>query len=129
MTAKVSEEDRVKGLEAGADAYLTKPFSSEELTAIVDRLLDRNDCIRRRLTGSAQGSGSQGSLGTQVAQDQNVTETPHGLQDEDNEISLADAAGFVRMRRRFFWTRLNSNPASFLKSRICPRGRWRTAFA
>lgn len=91
VTAKVSEEDRVKGLEAGADAYLTKPFSSEELTAIVDRLLDRNDCIRRRLTGSAQGSGSQGSLGTQVAQDQNVTETPHGLQDEDNEISLADA--------------------------------------
>ncbi len=54
VTAKVSEEDRVKGLEAGADAYLTKPFSSEELTAIVDRLLDRNDCIRRRLTGSAQ---------------------------------------------------------------------------
>ena len=91
VTAKVSEEDRVKGLEAGADAYLTKPFSSEELTAIVDRLLDRNDCIRRRLTGSAQGSGSQGSLGTQVAQDQNVTETPHGLQDEDNEISPADA--------------------------------------
>lgn len=26
-----------------------------------------------------------------MAQDQNVTETPHGLQDEDNEISPADA--------------------------------------
>jgi two-component system copper resistance phosphate regulon response regulator CusR len=41
LTAKGSVEDRVKGLELGADDYLVKPFSFSELLARVRSLLRR----------------------------------------------------------------------------------------
>jgi heavy metal response regulator len=41
LTAKTSIEDKVEGLDAGADDYLTKPFSFAELLARVRSLLRR----------------------------------------------------------------------------------------
>jgi len=41
LTAKSSEEDRVAGLEAGADDYVTKPFSPRELVLRVQAILRR----------------------------------------------------------------------------------------
>ena len=41
LTAKADLEDRIEGLNAGADYYLTKPFDSRELLACVNALLRR----------------------------------------------------------------------------------------
>jgi DNA-binding response OmpR family regulator len=41
VTAKSNDEEKVKGLDAGADDYITKPFSSEELVARVRAVLRR----------------------------------------------------------------------------------------
>lgn len=41
LTAKSSLEDRIQGLNAGADYYLTKPFDTRELLACVNALLRR----------------------------------------------------------------------------------------
>jgi DNA-binding response OmpR family regulator len=41
LTARVEEEDRVAGLEIGADDYITKPFSLKELIARMRAILRR----------------------------------------------------------------------------------------
>lgn len=41
LTARSGVEDRIKGLNSGADYYLTKPFDSRELLACVNALLRR----------------------------------------------------------------------------------------
>jgi len=43
LTAKGEEDDKVKGLELGADDYVTKPFSPRELVSRVRAVLRRND--------------------------------------------------------------------------------------
>jgi two-component system copper resistance phosphate regulon response regulator CusR len=69
LSARDSVEDRVKGLEQGADDYLVKPFAFVELLARTRVLLRRGmptperlqvgdltlDCIRRKVTRSNEG--------------------------------------------------------------------------
>jgi two-component system phosphate regulon response regulator PhoB len=42
LTAKGEEEDKIKGLDSGADDYLTKPFSYNELLARIKAILRRS---------------------------------------------------------------------------------------
>ncbi|MEX2534379.1 MAG: response regulator transcription factor [Trueperaceae bacterium] len=51
LTARASEVDRVGGLEAGADDYVTKPFSAAELVARLRALLRRLPSRQRFRSG------------------------------------------------------------------------------
>ena len=42
LTAKGEEEDKIRGLDTGADDYITKPFSPAELVARINSLLRRS---------------------------------------------------------------------------------------
>ena len=53
LTAKSAEEDRIRGLEVGADDYLTKPFSPRELVLRVHAILRRG---RAETSGGARRS-------------------------------------------------------------------------
>jgi CheY-like chemotaxis protein len=41
LTARVQDADLKRGYEAGADAYITKPFALDQLNREVERLLER----------------------------------------------------------------------------------------
>lgn len=48
LTAKGLESERIRGLELGADDYVTKPFSTRELVARVEAVLRRTGAATRR---------------------------------------------------------------------------------
>lgn len=50
LTAKSQLDDRIQGLDAGADYYLTKPFDSRELLACIHALLRRQGAQVDELT-------------------------------------------------------------------------------
>jgi two-component system, OmpR family, response regulator VicR len=48
LTARTSMEDRIHGLQLGADDYITKPFSMEELVLKIEIFLKRSRIISRK---------------------------------------------------------------------------------
>ena len=56
LTSKSEISDRLEGIKLGADAYLAKPFSLEELHLTIDNLIDNV----RRLKGKFSGALKQG---------------------------------------------------------------------
>lgn len=54
VTARGEEKDRLMGLEAGADAYLIKPFSADELKIRVAKLLELRRLLREKYSKALQ---------------------------------------------------------------------------
>jgi two-component system response regulator ResD len=61
LTARGSEDDRIQGLDLGADDYLVKPFSPRELVSRVRAIL------RRTSAGSGSPDGREGAVTDQAA--------------------------------------------------------------
>ncbi len=74
LTARSEEADRIRGLETGADDYLTKPFSTNELIARVRAVL------RRIRPGLVQDEVRHGDI--------RVDRTAHRVWREEQEIHL-----------------------------------------
>lgn len=49
LSARASNEDRIRGIEAGADVYMVKPFSADELRAWAHRLIESRAALRQAL--------------------------------------------------------------------------------
>ncbi|KAA3638743.1 MAG: DNA-binding response regulator, partial [Bacteroidetes bacterium] len=48
LTAKATQEDRIQGLDMGADAYLNKPFHREELEIRIEKLIELRKQLQQR---------------------------------------------------------------------------------
>jgi two-component system phosphate regulon response regulator PhoB len=77
LTARREEPDRIRGLSLGADDYLTKPFSPQELVLRVGAIL-------RRVAAGGTGSGG----GALVFGPLHIDRAEHRVQVEGREVDL-----------------------------------------
>ena len=62
LSAKSEDEDIIKGLEIGADEYVTKPFSPRDLLARIGSMLERKKRAINRSEPSAKGPFTETGL-------------------------------------------------------------------
>jgi len=83
LTAKAESQDRIEGLESGADDYLTKPFSPKELVLRVESIL-------RRVSAGPAPAVSKLQIGTIVldSDTHRVTVSQHPVELTATEFKL-----------------------------------------
>jgi AraC-like DNA-binding protein len=95
LTARAEATAHVEGLEEGGDAYVTKPFDAEVLTATVDRLITARRRLRERFqheTNDAPSADAPLSFEEHVR-----TAVRRHLSDPDFSVAdLADEVGLSR---------------------------------
>ena len=96
MSQKASEDDIVNGLDAGADDYIPKPFSTRELVARVKSVLRRRKMMsKRRMSNRMRYDTLEMDLGSGIVTiDQNVVSL--------SRTEFLILALFMRHRNQFF---------------------------
>ena len=100
LTARNTERDKVTGLGAGADDYMTKPFGMEELFARIAALLRRARLLPRKTKGSPSFRIGQHEIdGVRlVIRASNGSETPLAAREYELVKLLAEHRGEVLRR-------------------------------
>lgn len=99
LTAKAAQEEKLKGLETGADDYLVKPFDSRELEVRVRNLIELRKQLRKRF-GDAPRIDA-GAAGTNTVDKAFLTKVLTIIKEhlDDNQFSVELLASEVGMSR------------------------------
>lgn len=62
ITAKTSDEDRIKGLSCGAEAFISKPFLQEELLVHIESIFENRRILKEKYMSAITRSGSEKRL-------------------------------------------------------------------
>ncbi|MBQ3635956.1 MAG: response regulator [Bacteroidales bacterium] len=97
VTAKVTSNDRLRGIEAGCDGYVEKPFRSEELRVRVEKLLEMRRRLQIKYSGQ-QPRGEQASADVveEVVQGDSETNTKTGFLSVQDQVFLDKMTAVVK---------------------------------
>ena len=100
MTALDAVEDRVKGIKAGADDFLTKPVDERELLARIETSLRLKEAMDRKVSGLQRLSDHFAKFVPSAVRDlvaQNPQEPDFAKQERDASILFLDISGYARL--------------------------------
>lgn len=114
VTAKITEEERIKGLEAGADAYLSKPFSADELRTRVEKLLDGRRLLREKFAQmmTTHQDDEKEAIPQRSAADlrflAKVSDVIYLQLNRGKEVEVSQIASAICMSGRQFYRKINA---------------------
>lgn len=119
LTAKTRMEDKLQGLDSGADAYIEKPFTMEYLLANITMLLRNRENIRKRLERMPYKNASGKSLNK--VDEEFLSKINKIIQENFNnsEFSMEDVISCMGMSRTSFYRKikgmLDLNPNEYIR--------------
>ena len=108
VTALVSDEDHVKGFECGADAYITKPFSSKTLIARIENLFENRKRLQEKFSQDVDASSMSMAINRI---DESFMEKAQKLIEEhimDSDFSVSNFAYEMGMSRTLFFKKIKT---------------------
>ncbi len=96
VTAKVTAENQVEGLNVGADAYVTKPFEPAVLSALIQSQLKNRDRVRKLLS-KATTTEEEGVDNVLSEQDKHFMEELYKLMEEELSNSELDVTRITKL--------------------------------
>lgn len=96
VTAKITAENQVEGLNVGADAYVTKPFEPAVLSALIQSQLKNRDRVRKLLT-NATTTKDEGVDHVLSEQDRHLMDELYKLMEEELSNSELDVTHITQM--------------------------------
>lgn len=125
VTARITEADKIRGLEAGADAYLAKTFNADELCTRVDKLLEQRALLRDKFATQIlriTTPGSSKAMTENTNSDQflkQATESIRSMLIDGNDVSVASLASHLGINTRQLHRKITSilgqTPVSFIR--------------
>ncbi len=116
LTAKNTEEDKIMAVKAGANAFITKPFSSSYLIARINQLLDEQRIFQRKMViqtslDSTADSNKDEYEQHLVKKDIEFMQKIHEVIEQNlnsNDFNIDTIAGTIGLSRSAFFKKLKS---------------------
>ena len=101
LTARVMDQDKIEGMEAGADAYMTKPFNLEVLRTTVENLIKGRERLKVTLTPPKVDESDIRAVGIKTPDDRLLERIVRIVNEHlgDPELTVEQVAGEVGISR------------------------------
>ena len=122
LTAKSRDEDKLEGLETGADAYLVKPFNIDILKRTVFNLINSRNIMRNKLSGNESQEDRVENLDIQTADSKLMERVMKVVNSNisNAELNVDFIAREVGLRRVHFYRKMktltNQSPHNFIRN-------------
>ena len=122
VTAKITSENQVEGLNVGADAYVTKPFDPTVLSALIQSQLKNRERVRNILSRST--SASEQEMGEVLSEyDQKFMDELYNLMEEElsnTELNINRITELLYMSRTKLYYKIKGltgeTPSAFFRT-------------
>ncbi len=110
LTAKAEIEDRIVGLQVGADSYIPKPFHPEHLFTRIEKLIQNREQVRKRFSNLATVELDDISTGMGEKDDQFFGKITQCIQDHlsESEFSADDIAREVGLSKASLYKKVKA---------------------
>ena len=122
LTAKSSDEDKLEGLETGADAYIVKPFNLDILKRTLQNLIAARNIMRNKMAGKESQEKKVENLDMLTADDKLMERVMKVINAnmKNADLSIDYIAKEVGLSRVHFYRKMktltNQSPHNFLRN-------------